>query len=58
MTVQQILDSESRFRRLRNIVNRYGVEGAATFYGITVGEIEKMLFKKTMRVPSQTNSEG
>jgi hypothetical protein len=58
MTVQHILDSEPRFRRLRNIVNRYGVEGAATFYGIAVEDIENMLFKKTMRVPSQTNSEG
>jgi hypothetical protein len=47
MTVQQILDSEPRFRRLKNIVNRYGIEGAATFYGVSVDEIKTALATKT-----------
>jgi hypothetical protein len=47
MTVKQILDSEPRFRRLKNIVNRYGIEGAATFYGVSVDEIKKALATKT-----------
>jgi hypothetical protein len=54
MTVQQIMKSEPRFRRLRNIVNRYGIEGAATFYSVTVDEIKEMLSKKSGRETRNT----
>jgi hypothetical protein len=54
MTVQQILESEPRFRRLKNIVNRYGLQGAATFYGVMVDEIKMMLSKNVERKTAQT----
>jgi hypothetical protein len=58
MTVQQILESEPRFRRLKNIVNRYGVDGAATFYGVTIDEIKELLSKKNERKAVKTDPEA
>jgi hypothetical protein len=43
MTVQQILDSEPRFRRLRNIVNRYGIAGAAAMLGVSAVDVEEAI---------------
>jgi len=58
MTVQQILKSEPRFRRLNNIVNRYGVDGAATFYNVTTDEIKELLSKKNERKAVKTEPEA
>ena len=58
MTVQQILESEPRFRRLENIVTRYGVDGAATFYTVTSDEIKELLSKKNKRKAGKPDPEA
>ena len=58
MTVQQILESEPRFRRLENIVTRYGVDGAATFYGVKIDKIKELLSRKNERKAGKPDPEA